>query len=247
VPFALTFRNSDFYLKDAFVSNIFHQIYNRYLHKNFNILVFVIWKKGVFSLSSKLNLDCEFMDSFLMSLNISSDRPVNLLPCDSCLSSHTLRTIRSFIITYSIRFVCLLCSKTKSFTYEPYTISRLSSSIWRRLCLSKNFIHFWFLFKHYVFFVIWSSKFTYLHLINNRSVTDGKVHIEEDKRQGTTKLARIVLLTMVRDASMRRDADGTSWPHQSWQECWPSHKRAQRRISEQHAPCTWHRGFARLP
>jgi hypothetical protein len=46
--------------------------------------------------------------------------------------------------------------------------------------------------------------------INNHSVTDGKVHIGQDKSQGTTKLPRIVLLTMVRNASMRRDADGTS-------------------------------------
>jgi hypothetical protein len=46
--------------------------------------------------------------------------------------------------------------------------------------------------------------------INNHSVTDGKVYIGQDKSQGTTKLPRIVLLTMVRNAGMRRDADGTS-------------------------------------
>jgi hypothetical protein len=49
-----------------------------------------------------------------------------------------------------------------------------------------------------------------MRLIINHTVTDGKVHIEQDKSQGTTKLPRIVLLTMVRNAGMRRDAYGTS-------------------------------------
>jgi hypothetical protein len=46
--------------------------------------------------------------------------------------------------------------------------------------------------------------------INNHSVTDGNVHTGQDKRQGTTKLPRIVLLTMVRNGGMRRDAEGTT-------------------------------------
>jgi len=131
----------------------------------------------------------------------------------------------------------LYVPKTKSFTYEPYTKWQLSSSSWRRLCLLKYFIYFRFCIKHFVFFIIRSSNFTHLGHINNHSVTDGKVHIEQDKSQGTTELVRIVLLTMVRNAGLLRDADGTSWPHQSWQECWPSHKRAQPRISDQYAPC----------
>ena len=155
-----------------------------------------------------------------------------------CTVNHTSDLFSLFV---------LYVPKTKSFTYEPYTKSQLSSSNWRRLYLSKDFIHFWICTKHFVFFKIWSSNFTHLRHINKHSITDGEVHIEQNKCQGTTKLVRNALLTMVGNAGLLRDADGTSWPHQSWQECWPSHKRAPPRISDQYAPCVRHRGFAGLP